>query len=272
MLPPREPLLLPFEHRLLGRVVADPDRPTQAYFDIGIPPQELLIAKSHFSERDAINIQSQRAPEHDLTVTATSWTKYTLLSLTTCMERLFRDPGFHSFQHAAGPFGGNLYFVSALVTVSDYSFAPKRASRYAIEEQATKLGGGGVSQAEGAPITTGTASKAEGQPYLLVVAMTFHKLQLHRILWRWTTGVTLKSGLLHTTFLDWGNSREEKPAVGSLIWASYARGVRRFSLDPLDPKHWGRKRSEPITIYPTSGPSTAEALESNSDSPELAQN
>lgn len=270
MLPSREPLLLPFEHRLLGRVVVDPDRPTQAYFDIGIPPQELSISENDFSEIGASDFQSQHATGHVMTVTATSWTEYTLHSLSTCLEQLFCDPGFHSFQQASCRLGGNLYFISALITVSDYSIAPKRASRYAKEKQATKLGG--ITGAEGARVTTGTASKAGGRPDLLVVAMTFRKLQQNRFPWRRTSGLTLKSGLLNTSFLDWEHSREEKPVLGSLIWASYARGLRRFSLDLLDPKHWGRKRSEPITIYPTSGPFSAGALESHRDSLELIQN
>lgn len=124
MRPSREPLFLPFDYGLLGRVVVDPDRPTEHYFDIGIPPKELSISENDCSDLRVFDPKLEQAIRDTMIKTGISCTKYTLHKLSDFLERLSCDPGFHSFQQDACPLGGNLYFVSALIAAPRYTISP----------------------------------------------------------------------------------------------------------------------------------------------------
>lgn len=196
MPPLREPLLIPFDVRLLGRLVANPDRPFDDYIAIVDPGIDFgtdveygrFYTLLEGPVRVAISVwEPDSHPDspttEGTTVTATGSTTY-YLPFRWLWE--FRQSIDDAVEKAAPHLDGSYYVVTALRTVDGYSITPTPAAGHALGTRRTKLDSSGVPP----PLPTGE----------IVIAIQFQEVTV--VDRNGTSYATLADENFYTCFLD----------------------------------------------------------------------
>lgn len=208
MLPSQEHLLVPFEVRLLGRLVADPDRPFDDFIDmvdVGIdvyswhfttrvigPIQETISRRGSSS-------QSNNSTRECVTVTAKGSAMYTLPGNWPWLNPECLVEGF---QKAALQLGGSFYVVTSLRTASGYSVTSAPAAGYSLGKQSTELDSSRVT-----PLST-EALSADLMLDEIVVDILFLGITVD-----YGEGIS-STAPIATSFLDWRRGPSQPPANG----------------------------------------------------------
>lgn len=215
MPPSREPLLMPFDVCLLGRLVADPDRPFDDYVDmvdVGID-----VVARRFRTKVAIPINGTiYRPRSDLnplspttegtTVTSTGATMY---SLPWGWSTLYRDCIVEAFQTAALQLGESYYVVTAMRTIDGYSIIPDTAAGSALDTQQTEFDRSRILPSP----PTEAASSAQVVPGKIVIAIIVQGVVLGDR--NGCVTLTLEDTNLETCFLDWRRGPSEPSTIGA---------------------------------------------------------
>lgn len=236
MPPLREPLLIPFDVRLLGRLVANPDRPFDDYIDmvdVGIdvgtdvesgrfntllegPIHEIISVWESDSHPDSPTTEGT-------TVTATGSTTY---YLPFRWPWDFRECIDDAFEKAAVHLGGSYYVVTALRTIDGYSITPTPAAGYALGTRQTELDSSGVTP----PLPTGE----------IVIAIKFQGVTV--VYRNGTSYATLANENFDTCFLDWSRGPSEPSATKTTVETGSRR--TRYHCEFVETSGWGRDEGE----------------------------
>lgn len=217
MPPSRELLLVPFETRLLGRLVVNPNRPMHDYFDCDTvtPFTTSEISNVHLNFRSRCRLQrvtdskTQNSPTNDITVRATREFIYSVSNPSDWWEGLYRGYYFRKCEMAAWPYDRKLYVITGLQVVQDYSTTVVPWGGY--RESGTpawseELGGSGVPQADHGLISRRVTSSADRARDPIVISMMFTVLNRDwSLCW---TGVK-------RSFLDWEHNPHYTPVIES---------------------------------------------------------
>lgn len=204
---------MPFDALLLGRLVADPDRPFDDYInleDAGIaiepwrvqidmegPVNETISRMESFPDPDSSTIEGTA-------VTATGSETY---SLPLRCSRWYLVSIVEAFQKAALQLGGSYYMITDLRIIKDYKITPARAAGYVLRTQQTELDSCGVPR----PIQPGEASSAESQMGEIVISMRFQCVTI--VDQDGTSYATLGDPTVETCFLDWRRGPSEPSEI-----------------------------------------------------------
>lgn len=238
--PSHEHLLVPFETRLLGRVVLNPNRPMHDYLDCRTVPL--------FTKREISNIQQtvrsrlhpqrqsdsthQNPPTNTVTVRATLGSIYEVPNPPDWWGGLYPGYRFRKVLTDAGPFGDTLYVITGLQIVQDYSITPESWAGYGesgMSNGSTKLGASGVPPANRGLIRTRVTSSADHAPDSIVISMKFTVL---------TGDPSVCGNRVMTSLLDWQHNPHYTPVIesdvgsgGSLAPASLLDSSRASKSD-----------------------------------------